>query len=226
MGSRLSTIGGGYSNTIAVGYFGSIPGGYKNSVFGDYSLAAGCRAIANHSGSFVWADGNGCDFVSISDNSFSARCTGGARFVSGLDGSCNPLTGVVLQPNSGSWSSVSDRNAKDAIVPVAGKEILKALAGVALSTWSYKGQGQTRHIGPMAQDFAAAFKVGEDDRTISSVDADGVALAAIQGLNEMVREQKLELEAKEARITALERNLARVQAVLSILESKSNGGAQ
>ena len=38
--------------------------------------------------------------------------------------------------------------------------------------------------------FAAAFAVGEDDKHIATVDADGVALAAIQGLHELVTEQQ------------------------------------
>ncbi|HEY0548440.1 MAG TPA: hypothetical protein VGF13_02495 [Verrucomicrobiae bacterium] len=52
-----------------------------------------------------------------------------------------------------------------------------------------------RHIGPMAQDFRSAFAVGENDRTITTVDADGVALAAIQGLNQKVEEENGALRA-------------------------------
>ncbi len=52
-----------------------------------------------------------------------------------------------------------------------------------ISKWSYKVEdGSVRHIGPMAQDFAAAFGLGSDDRSIGTVDADGVALAAMQAL--------------------------------------------
>lgn len=46
------------------------------------------------------------------------------------------------------------------------------------------------HIGPMAQDFNAAFQLGESDRAITTVDADGVALAAIQGLNQKLEQNK------------------------------------
>lgn len=41
----------------------------------------------------------------------------------------------------------------------------------------------TPHLGPMAQDFHAAFNVGMDDKHMATVDEEGVALAAIQGLN-------------------------------------------
>jgi hypothetical protein len=44
----------------------------------------------------------------------------------------------------------------------------------------------TRHLGPTAQDFHAAFNVRPDDWPFTTVDADGVALAAIQGLDQKV----------------------------------------
>ncbi len=37
-------------------------------------------------------------------------------------------------------------------------------------------------MGPMAQDFYAAFKIGEDDRHITTIDEDGVALSAVKAL--------------------------------------------
>ena len=56
----------------------------------------------------------------------------------------------------------------------------------------------------MAQDFYAAFAVGADDKHISTVDADGVALAAIQGLNEKLETQ---LGAKDVEIRRLRREV-------------------
>jgi len=66
-----------------------------------------------------------------------------------------------------------------------------------------------RHIGPMAQDFQAAFGVGADDKHIATVDADGVALAAIQGLNEILKEKESRIAALEKRPEKLERLLPR-----------------
>jgi len=58
-----------------------------------------------------------------------------------------------------------------------------------METWNYKAQDPSiRHIGPMAQDFYGAFSYGEDNKYINTLDADGVALAAIQGLYEVVKE--------------------------------------
>jgi hypothetical protein len=62
----------------------------------------------------------------------------------------------------------------------------------------------------MAQDFYAAFKVGEDEKHISTVDADGVALAAIQGLNQLVREKEAKIDSLEHRVTELEKLVTRL----------------
>jgi len=64
-----------------------------------------------------------------------------------------------------------------------------------------------RHMGPMAQDFWAAFGLWDNDKSITTVDADGVAPAAIQALHQLVQE-------RDQRIAALERNRRRAQARL------------
>jgi len=81
-----------------------------------------------------------------------------------------------------------------------------------LTTWNYKSQAASvRHIGPMAQDFHAAFCVGESELGITTIDADGVALAAIQGLHEIVKE-------KDARIAKLEKEMAGMESRFAALE--------
>ena len=88
----------------------------------------------------------------------------------------------------------SDRNAKEGFVPVDPQGILARVATLPVETWSYKAERPAvRHIGPMAQDFAAAFGVGGDPTRIHAVDASGVALAAIQGLYQLVQAQTAEL---------------------------------
>jgi hypothetical protein len=85
-----------------------------------------------------------------------------------------------------------------------GKAVLAKVISLPVTEWNYKDDSmEKKHIGPMAQDFHAAFQLdGADDKHISVVDEGGVALAAIQGLN-----QKLESEAqtKDAEIRALKR---------------------
>jgi peptidoglycan hydrolase CwlO-like protein len=84
-----------------------------------------------------------------------------------------------------------------------------------MTTWNYKTQAKTiRHVGPMAQDFTAAFHVGENDTTISTVDEGGVALAAIQGLNQKVEEQKSELKERDADIRQLKQSVAELKQLI------------
>jgi cell division protein FtsB len=61
----------------------------------------------------------------------------------------------------------------------------------------------------MAQDFHAAFSLGTDERHIATVDADGVALSAIQGLNQKLEETRAENAALKARLEKLEALLNR-----------------
>jgi hypothetical protein len=83
--------------------------------------------------------------------------------------------------------------------------ILDKLAGLPISTWTYRTEQSTlRHIGPMAQDFMSTFEVGSSDKTILQVDADGVAFAAIQALYERLQH----LERKNAELA---RELARIK---------------
>jgi len=94
-----------------------------------------------------------------------------------------------------SFITTSDRAAKEQFAEVDAREVLARVAQLPIQTWKFKDDSATRHIGPMAQDFHAAFGVGPDDKHIATVDADGVALAAIQGLSQVVKE-------KDARISA------------------------
>lgn len=117
-------------------------------------------------------------------------------------------SGVIMAPGGGSFTSLSDRHVKTAIEAVDGLAILERVVELPISTWSYITQDTgIRHIGPMAQDFKAAFEVGESDTGITTVDADGVALAAIQGLN-------AKLEAENA---ALQERIERLEAALASL---------
>ena len=110
----FATISGGMNNVVAPNsWFATIPGGSNNAASGVFSFAAGRSAKALQAGTFVWADSTDVDFVSTTTNEFSVRATGGVRFVSGVDSNGLPVAGVALPAGSGSWSSLSDRNAKE-----------------------------------------------------------------------------------------------------------------
>ena len=115
-----------------------------------------------------------------------------------------------MLPGSGSWSNLSDKNAKTNFLQVKPREVLERLAVLPINQWSYKTQDPSiRHIGPTAQDFHEAFGVGEDHRRISSVDADGVALAAIQGLYEMLREKDAQLKELQKELKVLKEKMGK-----------------
>jgi hypothetical protein len=116
---------------------------------------------------------------------------------------CAYLTasGVV---SAQSFVTTSDRNLKEKFTPIDNQEILERVASLPISRWNFKTDGKTRHIGPVAQDFYAAFNVGPDDKHIATVDESGVALAAIQGLNEKLKEKDARIEALEKRLADLE----------------------
>jgi hypothetical protein len=80
----------------------------------------------------------------------------------------------------------SDRNSKENFAAIDASEILAKVASLPVTRWNYKVDKKVMHVGPMAQDFRAAFGLGTDEKHIATVDADGIALAAIQGLNAKV----------------------------------------
>ena len=200
-GNFDATVAGGSNNT-ASGPGAMVPGGISNLAQGYTSFAAGRRAKANNDGCFAWADSNDFDFPCGLNNAFTARATGGFYLVTGINGSGANTAGVQVAGGGNAWSALSDKNSKANFAPIDGRAVMEKLARIPISTWNYKTQDEAiRHIGPMAQDFAAAFNVGEDDKHITTIDADGVSLAALQGLYQIVQE-------KDQRITQLEREVA------------------
>jgi alpha-tubulin suppressor-like RCC1 family protein len=120
-----------------------------------------------------------------------------------------------------SFTPPSDRNAKENFRPVSPSSVLDKVVSLPISQWNFKADASSTHIGPMAQDFYAAFGVGPDDKHIATVDADGVALAAIQGLN---RKLEQELEQKETEITELKRSVSELKGQIKAVNQKPNGG--
>ena len=113
----------------------------------------------------------------------------------------------------------SDRNAKEDFESIDPRAILAAVAALPIERWSYKGE-TARHLGPMAQDFAAAFNLGADDRHIFPLDAAGVALAALQGLHDLVQAQNTRLEALERELAALRGEAAALRLELALREGE------
>jgi trimeric autotransporter adhesin len=126
---------------------------------------------------------------------------------------------------NGTFVSTSDRNAKENFRSVNGHEVLDKVVALPLSRWNYKDDKASAHIGPMAQDFYAAFGVGPDDKHIATVDADGVALAAIQGLDQKVESGKLKVENQLAELLRENADLkARLEKLERLMTEKNGGG--
>jgi hypothetical protein len=218
-GGNYATVSGGYNNS-ASGNHAAVPGGRQNSAQGNYSFAAGRRAKAVHQGSFVWADSRDVDFPSVFPDGFFVRCDG-ATIATGINGSGEVTSGVHLFRDATSWSSVSDRNAKKNLSPVNAEAVLEKLASLPVQSWNYKWESDTNtpHLGPMAQDFKAAFYPGRDDKSISTLEFDGVELAAIQGLNQKLTD---ELKRRDAENAELKSRLSALEGLVAKLNQKAN----
>ncbi|MBS1251180.1 MAG: hypothetical protein MAG451_00210 [Anaerolineales bacterium] len=102
-----------------------------------------------------------------------------------------------------------------------GEDILANLAELPVYVWNYKAEAPTvRHVGPTAQDFYAAFKLGQDDRHISTVDAEGVTFAAIQGLYQVLQEKDAKISAQQQQIANLETRLEALERLVQELDQK------
>ena len=107
---------------------------------------------------------------------------------------------------TGTVNGVSSREAKTGFSALDPKTTLSRVASLPISIWSYKADGPgVRHAGPMSEDFYQAFQLGQDDKHISFTDSAGIALAAVQGLNQIVQEKDQKIADLESRLEALER---------------------
>jgi hypothetical protein len=114
--------------------------------------------------------------------------------------------------------ATASRELKTDFNTLDGKEVLNRLSEIPVMSWRYKSEDESaQHFGPVAEDFRAAFQLG-DGKTISSIDADGVAMAAIQGLHELVQEQGSSLEQQQADLAQRDREIAELRATVTRLE--------
>jgi trimeric autotransporter adhesin len=167
----------------------SVALGYGTAASGDYSTALGSAASANGKhGAFVYGDAStGSPVNALTDNHFVARA---GRFWLGSDNNVTATLGRFIETSTGAflssggtWTNSSDSAKKTGFRDVDGESILAGLVAMPVRTWTYRTEDSTvRHMGPTAQDFRTAFALGDGDKAIATVDADGVSLAAIQAL--------------------------------------------
>jgi hypothetical protein len=230
-----NTGGGSDNNTIRIG----TPGIHTSTYLaGDVFLPGNAFLSGN-----TWLDNNNVYFRTAGDTNHGLGFFG-AGSPNGLFGGTN-VNGPVLWGNGGGglgtfngsqnlalyWTTAgvtvygtfnnnSDRNAKERFSSIRPADVLEKVARLPISEWSYKVDGATRHIGPMAQDFYSSFKVGTDEKHIAPIDEGGVALAAIQALNQKLTEKDEEIEtlkAKAAKVESLELRLAGLEELVQSL---------
>ena len=227
-GSQSVALGNG---TIAAAP-NAIAFGDGTQALGHSSIAGGINAIARGQGSaafgnaettvgaiasFAWGDySTPTKIVADQLYQFKVRATGGVRFVT----NSTDTAGVVLFGGNSAWSSISDRNMKRDFKDLDGDDVLARIAQMPVTEWGYKAQDASiRHMGPMAQDFHAAFGLGEDPLRISTIDADGVALAAVKALEARTSGMRASDDALDERVAALARENDELRARLTRLEA-------
>jgi hypothetical protein len=211
-GGGMDLVGGNAVETFK--FAGSRSGGFGSPVaYGVNNNTTGSSAPVLR---LVSNGGNSGDGVL----SVSSQGTGDlARFG-------NASTFVAWLTTNGNWNALafnptSDRAAKENFAVVDPREVLDKVAALPLARWNYKAAPGLDHIGPVAQDFHTAFGLnGEDDKHIATVDADGVALAAIQGLNQKVETYRAELEERQTEVSELRRRNEELLRRLEILEQR------
>jgi hypothetical protein len=169
------------------------------------------------SGGYAW-------YLNGSHNNNQNNPGNGGTALMTLDNSGNlECKGTVY---SGGVALTSDRNLKENFTALNAQTVLAKVAALPLTQWNYKTDGQAvRHLGPMAQDFHAAFGLdGADEKHISVVDEGGVALAAIQGLNQKLeaeaKTKDAEIQAQAAKIEDLQQSVAELKALVGKLANK------
>ncbi|MDR3386214.1 MAG: hypothetical protein P4L92_04110 [Rudaea sp.] len=141
----------------------------------------------------------------------------------------NPLTvgtdttngnGAFLSAG-GVWTAGSSRTFKEDFARIDASSILAKVIELPVQTWFYKNDHQEgRHMGPVAEDFAALFGLGNDDKHIGGVDESGVAFAAIQGLNQKVEAEKVENADLKEKSDTLARENAELRSKLDDLTAR------
>jgi hypothetical protein len=188
---NLEATGGvkGSGGAGDIGVLGTSTGG-GDGVHGDSSSGAGVKGISA-TGAGVYGTTNG--------SGLAGHFVGHVTITGGLT-----LTGGC----AGCASLQSDRNLKDNFSSVNPRFILDRLASIPIQTWNYKSEpASVRHLGAMAQDFRTAFNLGADDKHIDMIDANGVTMAAIQGLYQQNQELTREVRTLKTQVQQLQRTV-------------------
>lgn len=217
------TVAGTGASSGGVSGFNEVTAHFTNSSTVSHS-AISVDATTNHDSIVYFAESGVARWgirANHSDDSFNIRWHGnGANTTLVSVQATNGNMTVSGTVTANGVQLTSDRNAKENFEPLDATSVLTKVASLPMTQWNYKtDSAQRKHIGPMAQDFHAAFGLnGGDDTHISVIDEGGVALAAIQGLNRKVEDQQSELKQKADEISELKQQNAALEHRLENLE--------
>ncbi len=192
--------------------------GHATTASGSRSTAMGSAAsTALMSGAFVYGDNSTSAVIQASaTNQFVVRAQ---RIWFGTNNAVTATVGRYIETSTGAylstggtWTNSSDSTRKHDFRHVDGEDVLAKIAAMPVTTWSYRDEATAvRHMGPTAQDFRRAFGLGDTDKAIATVDADGVALAAIKGLVERTAVLRAENDELRAALVDLSRRLVELE---------------
>lgn len=151
---------------------------------------------------------------------FNKGGTGGAELIirGRNDAGGQPTLTVDGSISADNVTFTSARASKSGFTPIDSREVLDKLAALEVSEWTFKDETNgRRHIGPIAEDFAETFELGGSASTVSMIDANGVAFAAIQGLYEVVQEKDAKIADLEQENSELADRLDAIEAALETI---------
>lgn len=193
-------------------YFG-VDAPVQNGYGGMYVNTAGAEALPFYGyghggdiGAFHYFDPGDSEWRLFGGGMRLAVNTGDGNVGFGVSNPAFPIemvSGAVCTAG-GTWVNASSETLKENFESIDGVEVLERLVALPISRWNYRVEDDgVQHLGPTAEAFQAAFGLGHADDSIATVDADGVALAAIQGLHELLDSKTQRIEELAAENTEL-----------------------
>lgn len=194
---------------------------------GDHSVAIGRNANTNYQANAIVLSASQSMGVAkaLADGHFVMQ---GYRFWMGNGPQTAITPGRFLETSTGAylstggtWTNTSDSTKKANFRAVDGESVLSTLAALPVYTWNYTAEDTTtRHMGPTAQAFRAAFNLGDTDKAISTVDIDGVAIAGVKALEARTKSLKTETIALREENAALTARLSQLEALVAQLANQ------
>jgi hypothetical protein len=217
-GADYSVAIGSHSLTDGIGAIalgsGAMANGVNSAAFGRFTKALNDNSMVfGDSHMKTW--GFGMEVPSASTNIIEVKLPG-----TGTTTGPPPVTATVAYMDvNGNWSVTSDVNLKENFETINIDTLLDKLSTLPITQWNYKNDPMAKHIGPMAQDFFSQFHLGTDNTKLSPIDPAGVALAAIKGLYNKVKEDESKIQELQSTVAKQQQQQAQIDALTQRLDN-------